>query len=148
MTWDVLRRVTWFVALIVGCMVGPVLMAQALPGGAAPFSAGGEPTVNEWGGSLIWAFFSSSALEWLKRHPSLTLISERTAFGVQRVMGILLATATAIGVHWTYDSTAGVLTITGLLLPSMWQMGSEAIRQFVLQELTYRVGIKHYRKDS
>ena len=133
-----------FLVLIVGVMVGPTLLAQAASvvttsGVTSP----GTPTANEWGGSIVWAFFSTSALEWIKRNPYLTLISERTATGVQRVMGIVLAMATALGVHWTYDASAGRLIVDGLTVA----MVSEAIRQFVLNELTYRVAVKNYRKD-
>ena len=140
---DLARRIVAFLLLIGAVVVGPELLAQATSAVTVP-TLDAIPTANEWGGSIVWAFFSTSGLEWIKRKPWLALISDRTATGVQRLVGILLAFATAIGVHWTYDPTAGRLVIEGLTLA----MIGEATRQFVLNELTYRLAVKHYRKDD
>lgn len=144
---DLARRITTFLVLMLAVLLGPELLAQATDTvreatGAA--TSTGANSANEWGGSIVWAFFSTSALEWIKRKPWLNLISEQTATGVQRVMGIVLATATAVGVHWTYDATAGRLIVEGLSLALI----GEAVRQFVFNELTYRLAVKNYRKEG
>lgn len=131
--------VVWFVFVLL-LMSGPVLLAQAAE------VATGAPvppaTTNEWGGSLVWAFFSSSGLEWLKRHEKISLISQETGYWVQRILGVVVAAAAALGVHYTYDPTAGALTITGLTAVGVWTMVSETLRTWVMQEITYRVAVK------
>lgn len=142
MTADVMRRVMAFVVLVAAVLCGPVLFAQVAdvvaPAASQPASA------NEWGGTIIWAFFSTSGLEWLKRHPQFSLISERTAWGVQRVLGVILAIAAALGVHYTYDPAAGRLIVDGLVASALWTTGVEAARQWVINEVTYRVAVKNY----
>lgn len=130
-------------ALLTVVLCGPVLLAQAAAeAGVSPPDADGA---NEWGGALVWAFFSSSALEWLKRNQYITLITERTAWIAQRGLGILLAVAAAVGVHYSFDPVAGRLVIDGLTWAGVWTVGTETIRQWVLQELTYRTAVKPYR---
>lgn len=127
-------------------LVGPTLYAQAGVAAGVPVP---EPNgANEWGGALVWAFFSSSALEWLKRKAWFSPLSERTAWGVQRVIGVILATAAAMGVHWAFDPAAGRLVIDGLIPASMWTIGTESVRQWTLQELAYRTAVKTYRPDN
>lgn len=122
----------------------PLLVAQVVtdPPSAVPLA---HEATDEWGGAMIWAFLMSSALEWIKRNRTLTFVTEQSAWLLQRALGLILAVATALGVHWSFDSTAGTLTVTGLLLPSMYELGKEALRQWVLQEVTYRVAIRNYR---
>lgn len=137
-----------FVLLFLAALT-PSLYAQVANAVGAPALPPATPDgANEWGGALVWAFFSSSALEWLKRNAMLSAFSERTAWGVQRLIGILLSLAAALGVHTAFDPTAGVFTVTGLVIPSIWTIGTESLRQFVLQEITYRTAVKHYRKDG
>ena len=140
-----LRSVLWLIVLFAGVLIGPTLMAQAINAGDLP--ASGAADTQEWGFSVVWAFLTSSFLEWLKRHPQIALVSERTAFGVQRGLGVLMSIATALGIHVAFDATAGVLTITGLLLPSIWQLGTESLRQWVFSELIYRTAVKNYRRE-
>jgi hypothetical protein len=136
-----------FVLLFLAALT-PSLYAQVADATGAPLPTPDPGGANEWGGALVWAFFSSSALEWLKRNAMLSAFSERTAWGVQRLVGILLSLAAALGVHSAFDPTAGVFTVTGLVIPSMWTIGTESLRQFVLQEITYRTAVKNYRKEG
>lgn len=137
-----LRAALWLTVLFVVAACGPVLYAQAAVANGTPVETG---TANEWGGSLVWAFFSSSALEWLKRNKTITLFTEKTAFYAQRVVGVVLAAAAAVGVHWTYDPAAGTLVVGGLSLAMILPALTETVRQWVLQEITYRTTIKPYR---
>lgn len=91
-------------------------------------------------GGLVIGFYATSVWEWLKRQTWFGLVSEKTQWGVQRALGILIAIATAVGVHWTFSD--GTLTVTGLSVGMMW----DAFRQFALQELVYRNGVKNYRR--
>lgn len=135
------RRIGVLFGLLLVVGFGPVLFAQ-VSSGVVPVDA--APSANEWGGTLIWAFFSSTALEWIKRNPKWSVISSSTHFWVQRGIGVLLALAAALGVHYTYDPSAGVLTVTGLTTAGIWTMGVETTRQYVIQEMTYRTAIKGY----
>lgn len=139
-----LRAVWWLTVLFIVAACGPVLYAQAAVANGTPVEAG---TANEWGGSLVWAFFTSSALEWMKRNKWITIFTEQTAFYAQRVVGVLLAAAAAVGVHWTYDPAAGTLMIGGLQWAMIQPAITETIRQWVLQEMTYRTTIKSYRPE-
>lgn len=141
MTLDLARRVFAFCVLIVIVLYGPVLYAQVAE---AVTTAPQVPdaSANEWGGTLIWAFFSSTAFEWLKQNAKFTLVTERTTFWAQRAMGVVLAVAAALGVHYTYDPTAGVLMISGLTAAGLWTAATESVRAFVTQEVMYRVAVK------
>lgn len=141
-----LQVIGWFLVLFMVVLFGPTVMAQAVA--TLPTEPTAAKETQEWGFSVVWAFLGSSFLEWIKRHPSLSVISERTAWGMQRLIGVLLAVATALGVHVAFDSQAGVLTVTGLMLPSMWQLGTESLRQFVFTEVTYRLAVKNYRRGD
>lgn len=137
-----MRRATfWLFLLFVTVTTGPVLCAQAteIVTGAPPV---GEAA--EWGSSVVWAFLSSSFLEWLKRNQRIGVISDRMAWGAQRLLGILLAIATATGIHWSFNATAGQLVIDGLT----WAMVSESLRQFCFNEIIYRTAVKPYGKDA
>lgn len=150
------RRIVCLLLLFGVALIGPPLLAQ----GVAPFVESkaiavdeGAPSAplpvptDEWGSSVVWAFLSSSLLEFLKRRQLLG-VSERLAWGTQRLLGIALAIATAAGIHASFDAATGVLTVTGLLWPSIWTAAGESLRQFVLQEATYRVAVKEYRKTT
>lgn len=145
----------WAVALLgLVAVAGPLLVAQVTGQPAAPPTAGQLPvpapalhtSSSEGFASIVWAFFSSSALEWIKRHQGITAFTEQTTKFAQRSVGVLLSAATALGIHMSFEATTGVLTISGLLLPSLWQLGTESIRQFAIQEMTYRMAIKPYGK--
>lgn len=148
MTYSQGRTVLALALMFTGALVGPsILFAQGVTAeqlGAAEI----DSSANEWGGALVWAFFSSSALEYLKRKKWFNPLSEKTAWGIQRGVGLVLAIAAALGVHWAFDPSAGRLVIDGLVPASLWTMGTEATRQWVLQELTYRTAVKTYKPET
>lgn len=59
-----------------------------------------------------------------------------------RIIAIALSGIAALGIHHTYDATAGVLTISGLTLDSILHGGFEWLRSFAVQEWMYRSGVK------
>lgn len=138
-----MKRAIWYLVVFSIVLVGPSLLAQTVAQ-----AAGAQPPTptdaNEWGASLVWAFLSSSLLEWMKRKPWISVISVNTARYTQRIIGILLALATSLGVHASFETTTGVLTVTGLLWPSVATAVWETVRQFVLTEITYRTAVKPY----
>jgi hypothetical protein len=94
--------------------------------------------------SLVWAFFSSASLEWIKRNKHLTLFTTETTRVAQRVIGVVLSIFAAAGVHASFNSELGVLTVTGLVWATAWGALSDTLRQWVLQELVYRTAVKPY----
>ena len=99
---------------------------------------------NEFQGGIVWAFLSAAGLEWVKRHPSIAILSRESAFWLQRLAGFALAAVAALGVHWAFDASAGSLTITGLTSTGLWAASGETIRQWASQEVMYRVAVKNY----
>ena len=141
-----MKRIAWSVlfTLVVFGPMAATLVAQAA-GQQLGEAATPSGPASEWGNSVVWAFISSSALEWLKRHPKINLLSKRTAFWIQRGVGALLAVATAAGIHASFDASTGILTVSGLLWGSVAEAVGESVRQFVNQEVLYRVAVKPYK---
>jgi hypothetical protein len=103
------------------------------------------PEMTMQGNELVWsavlAWFSSKAMEWAKNSkivPWLTAESDTLNKWVARVVALVAA----VGVHFTFDSTAGVLTITGLTLVGLRDSGLEYARQLMLQSIAYQKFIK------
>jgi hypothetical protein len=133
----------WFIVILSG--LAALLVTTPLLAGQAGDPVGNILTPgqsNEWGMAFIWAIASSGFLQWLKMHPKITLMSEDATRWANRRVAILLAVFSAIGVHTTFDATAGVLTVTGLTLPGIWTALGDAIRQYALQQFTYRAAIE------
>lgn len=146
------RSIVALTLLFVGVVFVPGLLAQAaavVTGGAASPTAGqaSEPVAG-----IVWAFLSTSALEWIKRKPALSMMSEKTTFWTQRVVGFGLAAATAAGVHFSFewDAANGAATLhaTGLAASSIFGALGEILRQWVFNEVTYRVAVKHYGRSD
>lgn len=80
-------------------------------------------------------------LERLKRaswFPWVTAQSDRA----QRWAAVLIALVATAGIQVTFESDAGVLTVTGLTLTNVAHFASRALKTFVFQELIYRSGVK------
>ena len=142
------RAIGWGLALLAVCLSGPILYAQAsaaVTGGAV--TVAGRET-SEWGSSVVWAFLSTSLLEHLKRKEWFPLLNEWTTWRVQRVLGVLIAGATALGIHvsFQWDASTGhaLVDITGLMFTSIFAAAGEWLRQFVFNEVIYRTAIKTY----
>lgn len=111
---------------------GPA-MAAWQGGAPAPAATGAE-----WNWGLVWAYLASRWWQWLKQHPRVTFISNDLSARAQTAWSVLLALATAAGLHVTFDSTAGVLTVTGLT----WLALKEAVRQWACQQIVYHAVVK------
>lgn len=91
---------------------------------------------------MVVGYIGAAGLQWLKRQKWFPLVSNASATWVQRVFSALVATAAASGIAYSWDNTAGVLTITGLTAASLLHFGWDVIQQFVAQHLAYHVGVK------
>ena len=93
--------------------------------------------------SQLTAGYACAALmEWLKKQswfPFATVDNAR----LNRAFAMALAFATAVGLHFTFDSEAGVLTITGLTLANILHTGWAWIQQYALQQAAFRGLIKN-----
>lgn len=93
------------------------------------------------GNELVWsavlAWVSAKGIEWMKSSrlfPAVTYTSET----VNRWLARVVAVAAAIGVHTTFDSSAGVLTITGLTFIGIRDSALEVARQIMLTQIAYK----------
>lgn len=123
--------------------IGPTLYAQAvsaLQGGGEAATSTAVSGIEEGWAVLIWGFLSTTGLEWIKRKPWLNaILSEQTTWKAQRIIGVLVACASALGIHFAFDATTGTLTITGLVVGSILEFGKDVLRQFIVQEMSYKV---------
>lgn len=75
-------------------------------------------------------------IQYLKKAGWLTFMTDDTAV-INRVVSALLALVTAAGIHYQFDTVAGVLTVTGLTISNGLHFIWAAIQQFVGQEILY-----------
>lgn len=54
-----------------------------------------------------------------------------------RIVGALLSIASAIGVHFAYDGSAGTLLVSGLTVAGILHGAWHALNQWCLQQVTY-----------
>lgn len=146
----IVRARSWLLAIFLIALAGPAVLAQGVAAatGTSTEAAAPASAAAELERGITWAFLSASLLEWLKRNQRVQMVSDRLAWGTQRLLGIALAIGTAAGIHVSFEVQTGVLTITGLIWDNVWNAGGESLRQFVLQELTYRGFIKNYGKEQ
>src|SRR5690606_6738393 len=123
-----------FILFLLG---GPALLAQSLEG--SPFES--QPS-NEAVMSFIWAYAGAAFLEWWKKNDRLMVLTEQSSKWARRRIAIVTSVLAAIGVHASFDAASGTLTITGLLLPGIWEAIGDAIRQFTFQQFVYRSAIE------
>jgi len=127
--------------LLMTLLCGPTLYAQvaAVAPALVPDPSAG-PSTTPITASLFSGFWSTIALQWLKKRAWFTVLSEDSTWLIQRSIGILVSFAAATGLHWSYDATVGVLTITGLK-----EFSWDATWQWSVQEFFYRTTVKPYQ---
>lgn len=126
----------FFALLMLG---GPILFAQGAELAGTPFTPG---QANESVMSFVWAYAGAALLQWWKNNPRLALMTEDATKWARRRIAIVTSVLAAIGVHASFDAGAGVLTVSGLLLPGIWTALGDAIRQFTFQQFIYRAAIE------
>lgn len=146
------RSLLVFSGLLAVVFFGPTVIAYAQdvmsPTTAQQVAANAKSAVehgtdaSEWGNSFIWAMFSSALMQFVKKHPKLSWFTERTEVSVQRVIAGVVAIAGGLGIGMVFDHDAGVLTVSGLTLASVYH----AARQFALQEFVYQATKPHAPK--
>jgi hypothetical protein len=118
---------------------GPIVFAQSAELVGSPLQPGvGNETVM----SFVWAYAGAALLQWWKKNPRLALMTEDASKWARRRVAIITSILAAIGVHASFDAATGILTISGLLLPGIWQALGDAVRQFTFQQFIYRSAIE------
>lgn len=92
--------------------------------------------------SQITAGYAASTLiEWLKRQAWFPFATTDNA-KLNRAFAGVMAFATAIGLHFTFDSDAGVLTIAGLTVANIAHTAWAWVQQYALQQFMYKSVVK------
>ena len=89
---------------------------------------------------VVWAIQYLKAAGWFK------FMSDDSG-KINRTVSALLALGTAAGIHLTFDSGAGVLTITGITIANGLHFLWASAQQFVGQEVLYEM-IYHPQKGA
>lgn len=75
-------------------------------------------------------------INYLKKAAWIPFINANSLW-VNRLVALLAAIATSIGLHWTFDAQAGSLTITGLTAMGILGSGWEVAKSYAMQHILY-----------
>lgn len=95
------------------------------------------------GNSLGAATVAVFLLEWLKKQPWFTWLSEESTKRVKTIFAAVFAVASVVGIGYVWNPDAGTLTITGLTLAGLvtglvtflWTFA----KQYAFQKIAYKV---------
>ena len=97
---------------------------------------------NELITSQLTAGYATAALiQWLKGQSWFPFCNDDTA-ALNRATSMVMSVVAAIGLHLTFDSTAGVLTVTGLTLTNMLHAAWASVQQYAITQAAYKGIIK------
>ena len=77
-------------------------------------------------------------LQWLKNQSWFPWLSEKTD-NLNRSVAVILSGLAAAGIHMTFDTEAGTLTVTGLTLATVVTGGWAWLKSYASQEMIYRI---------
>lgn len=89
---------------------------------------------------------SVAVIQWLKNTKLIPFMDQHTA-GLNRFAGWLAAFGSSVGIHWTFDHTAGTLTLTGLTLAAIGHTAWDTTKSYAFQWLVYRGIVKDKAAD-
>lgn len=84
-------------------------------------------------------------MEMVKRLRVVPWITQETR-RLNRVLALVVAAAAAIGIHFSFDASAGVLTVSGLTLQGVLHGLYEFAKQAAMQQFAYDVAIEPKRR--
>lgn len=87
---------------------------------------------NEFSSQLATGALLAYALQWVKRSRFVPWVSDHTK-GINRALTGLTSFIATIGIHYTFDPTAGVLVIGGLHTQTLLEGGWAWIEQWAFQ---------------
>ena len=87
------------------------------------------------------AYMASALMEWLKTQRWFPFVADNNP-RLNRAFAMAAAFITSVGLHFTFDAQAGVLTVTGLtvanILHGLWGW----VQQYALQQGLYKGVVK------
>jgi hypothetical protein len=102
------------------------------------------PALNDGGAAVLTQLTASAMVVWilqqLKKAKTIPWVSVETD-KLNRWLAVLGAALASIGIHYTFDHTAGVLTITGLTLTGILTGTWHWFQSYVVQEALYRATV-------
>jgi hypothetical protein len=104
-------------------------LAASAPATAQAVSDTGQLISSQLAGAALMAY----VLQWVKRSRLFPWVSEHTV-GIQRALTAVTSLLAAIGIHYSFDSTAGVITITGIHAASIAAGLWEWAKQWAFQQ--------------
>jgi len=141
-------RITWLVLsiFVLWISAAPVLLfsqtptqptasQEVTPGAPAPGGAA-APTEQHLGSQFTASALIVMVINGLKKNPKFSWMSMHTP-AINRTVAIVAAFVAALGIHMTFDKSGGVLTITGLTMVGMLQMGVAWFKSFIWQQTIY-----------
>jgi hypothetical protein len=76
------------------------------------------------------------AIEFLKtKVPWLPITADTKK--INRVLSLILAALTTVGITWHYEPDAGRLIVENLTTANLWMAGGHLLQQFLLQQVAY-----------
>lgn len=107
-----------------------LMLLQAVPPTAMPVTT--ELTSVVTAGAI-----SVSIIQWLKNTKLVPFINHNSA-ALNRVVAWIAAFVSAVGLHYTWDSGTGTLTLTGLTATAIGTTLWATIKSYAFQVLIYR----------
>ena len=127
------QRAVFLIAFTLGVLVMPlILLAQGAPpdGSATPPI---EKVPEVLSTQLVVSYIFVWLQQKLKASKFVPFIEEGTT-AINVAMAWIFAAAQAVGIGWTFDTSAGTLMITGLSFGAVVEFG----RAYIVQKLIYR----------
>lgn len=84
-----------------------------------------------------YALFFSFLIQWVKNAKWFPFVNADTAT-LNKFLAVLASGATALGMHFTFDSATGTLAITGLTFWGIYHGGVLWVRSWLIQEIAYQ----------
>ena len=95
---------------------------------------------------LSLAYVTSSVMEWLKHQGWFPLMDKETA-NLNRLVAVVASFLVAVGIHFSFDTSAGVLTITGLTAGNIVHGLLAWVQQFAFQQGAFKLLVKPATKE-
>ncbi len=100
-----------------------------------------DPMGSEIVSTITASAMAVSIVQWLKNTKLVPFMDQHTA-GINRIVGWVFATISAFGLHYTYDSATGTLTLTGLTVAALSHSIWDVVKSYAFQKLIYAGVIK------
>lgn len=90
---------------------------------------------------VVMAWLVAQIIQWAKKITALPWITDKTD-DVARIISVVLAFFSSLGIAFTFDKEAGTLIVTGLSVSGALAVLWAWLQQIVLQHVIYRGALK------